>query len=352
MDETLQQTIEELYGVELSEAVQTYRGIQFGLKNFPERRFVLRPTGCPVHRTVFTYAAMRYLYEQHFTGIDLYLLSTKGLPYVLLGNTAYVAVPVFRGKECSVESCQDLERAAEILAELHLASEGFTEQMAAKFMGQYSSPDYENQFTIRIEAGRLPGLFAHRSAELQRFQRIARKSANRFDCAYSEIAEESIVRANKICEALSSGVYAKALSRCVTRGSICHKDYTAHNVLLDGQNAYVLNFDQCAIDLPICDLSNLIKRRMRKCGWNAEDAGRILFAYHKVRPLSPEEPELLRLLLAFPQKLWRVVNKYYNSKRTWCEKSCLMKLGEIREEQKSLERFLKDLDILFSQVYH
>lgn len=344
MEGTLQQIIEELYGIEISEAVQTYRGILFALKNAPERRFILRASGCPAHRTAFTYAALRYLYERGFTGTELYLLSAEGLPYVFMGNSVFVAVPVLNGRECSIENCAELERAAAVLARMHGASEGFTEQTAAALVRSYIREEQAAEpWTLRIEAGRLPGLFAHRTSELQRFQRMAKKSANRFDCAYSEIAEENIQRANAICEALSSGVYAKALSCCLRLGGICHKDYTAHNVLFGNGETYVVNFDQCAIDLPICDLANLIKRRMRRCGWNVEDARRIVAAYNRVRPLSSEESVLLRLLLAFPQKLWRVVNKYYNSKRTWCEKSCLIKLSEIRAEQSKLDAFLEAL---------
>ena len=75
-------------------------------------------------------------------------------------------------------------------------------------------------------------------------------------------------------------------------------------------------------------------------------------AYGTERMITREDAEILQLILAFPQKLWRVVNKYYNSRKTWCEKSCLMKLEEIQTEQPALDSFLESLDKRFSRVYH
>ena len=50
----------------------------------------------------------------------------------------------------------------------------------------------------------------------------------------------------------------------------------------------------------------------------------------------------MRIVLGFPQKLWRIVNKYYNTRRSWCEKSCLMKLSEIESENDIINKFIKD----------
>ena len=103
----------------------------------------------------------------------------------------------------------------------------------------------------------------------------------------------------------------------------------------------IINFDCAAIDLPLLDLTNLIKRRMRKCGWRLADAHTILNSYCRNRPLSAGEIEIIKIILNFPQKLWRIVNKYYNSRRSWCEKSCLMKLSEIKKERTQMNEFIK-----------
>lgn len=352
MDETIQSTVEELYGAEISAMVQTYRGVQFSERNRPDLRYLLKPAGCPVHRIVYTYACTRYLHDRTYTGAELYLLTKEKLPYVMIGTTPYVAVPVVRGRECALEEESDVLKAAGELARMHLAGKGFTVSKATDYVRQYLPKDYDKAPYVRVDAGKLPDVFTRRCAELQRFQRMARKSANPFDCAYSKMAPDNIQRAASICKSLLEGVYEKALTQHRQEGAICHKDYTGHNVLFTGQKTMILNFDQCAIDLPVCDLANLIKRRMRKCGWDIDAAMRMIDAYATVRTITYEEQKILYLLFAFPQKLWRVVNKYYNSRKTWCEKSCLMKLAEIQEEQRALDSFLESLDKRLLQVYH
>jgi spore coat protein I len=81
---------------------------------------------------------------------------------------------------------------------------------------------------------------------------------------------------------------------------------------------------------------------MKKCGWHVSEAYEILEEYSQLRELSKYEIEIMRIILAFPQKLWRIVNKYYNTRRSWCEKSCLIKLAEIESENEIIDKFLKE----------
>ena len=103
MDESIQQTIQELYGVELSDVAQHYRGVQFSLKSNPEQRYIFKPAGRFAHRIVFTYACMAYLAQRNFTQTEQYLVNAAGVPYVMMGTVPYIAVPVYRGRECSIE---------------------------------------------------------------------------------------------------------------------------------------------------------------------------------------------------------------------------------------------------------
>ena len=105
----------------------------------------------------------------------------------------------------------------------------------------------------------------------------------------------------------------------------------------------IVNFDKASIDLPIFDILNLIKRHMKKNVWSATATKEILSEYSKERSIPCEELEIMKIVLSFPQKLWRIVNKYYNSRRAWCEKSCLLKLKEINEESDTIKNFLREL---------
>ena len=96
-----------------------------------------------------------------------------------------------------------------------------------------------------------------------------------------------------------------------------------------------------AIELPVYDVANLLRRRLRKGNWSHDEAFFVLEEYNKHRVLSKDEICVLKILLQFPQKLWRIVNKYYNSKRGRYEKTGLTKLAEIAQEREPLAEFVK-----------
>ena len=123
-------------------------------------------------------------------------------------------------------------------------------------------------------------------------------------------------------------------------GYICHKDYTAHNLVAGPESGFIQNFDLCGIELPVYDVSNFLRRKLRKSNWAVQDATFILEKYSAHRPLSYDDLQMLRLLIMYPQKLWRIINKYYNSKKSWCEKGCLEKLREIADEREPFEQIL------------
>ena len=50
----------------------------------------------------------------------------------------------------------------------------------------------------------------------------------------------------------------------------------------------------------------------------------------------------MKLMLAFPQKFWRVVNRYYNSRRSWSERSYVTKLQEVIDEAEPHRKFMEE----------
>jgi spore coat protein I len=83
---------------------------------------------------------------------------------------------------------------------------------------------------------------------------------------------------------------------------------------------------------------------MRKCDWDIGKAGMIISAYSSVEPLDSDETAVLKLMLMFPQKFWRVINRYYNSRRSWSERSYLTRLQEVISEVEPHKKFMEDFD--------
>jgi len=52
-------------------------------------------------------------------------------------------------------------------------------------------------------------------------------------------------------------------------------------------------------------------------------------------------------MLLFPQKFWRVANKYYNSRRSWAQKNFTGMLENVIAEHDDHVRFMKQFRKLF-----
>ena len=85
---------------------------------------------------------------------------------------------------------------------------------------------------------------------------------------------------------------------------------------------------------------------MRKCDWNIEEAKIIIDEYRNIYQLSNDELFVLKLMLEFPQKFWRVANKYYNSRRSRVDTIFMLRMKEVIEEIDYSTRFLKQFDFL------
>ena len=130
-------------------------------------------------------------------------------------------------------------------------------------------------------------------------------------------------------------------------GAICHHDFTHYNVIHYREKLYVINFEYCCRELKMYDLANLIRRKMRKCGWDINEAKLILDQYKTIEDLTREEMDIIAVLLMFPQKFWRTSNRYYNSKRSWAEKNFIIRIKEVIDEIDCHKEFIKRFDQVF-----
>ena len=127
---------------------------------------------------------------------------------------------------------------------------------------------------------------------------------------------------------------------------ICHHDYSYQNILIRGDVTSIINFDYCSVELKIYDIVNILRRRMRKCNWDIEKAKLILDVYRKIEPLDQDEMKVMKSMLQFPQKFWRVINRYYNSRRCWAQRNFTIMLEEVIQEKDAHKSFMDKFDTL------
>lgn len=349
--------IEEAYRIKVDRFVQARDSYNITAKD--NARYMLRPIKWPLARTYYTFIAVEHLRNNGFDNVCSHMKNNNDMPFVKLSGGFYTLTPVIPGCEMSFDNYKHLASASGMLAKMHIASKGFNMEHAREKMllfvcsieglkmadfGDGRLIEDKVNLWVRCSLGQTPALFRKRLNELARYKKVALRNRGKFELEYLQVCDYYIDLGEWVINELEKSAYEEMVRDARVEGSICHRDYTAHNIITGSSGDYISNFDYCAIELPVYDVANFLRRKLRKSNWSVNDAKFILEHYNSVRPMSKEEMHILKLLLLYPQKFWRNVNRYYNSRKSWCEKSCIEKLKEIEEERLSLEKILSIFD--------
>jgi spore coat protein I len=177
-------------------------------------------------------------------------------------------------------------------------------------------------------------------------EKIAQRRKSNFDYIYLEYCNYFYEMGKDALDYILSPIYDKLVNETKNCKSICHNDLTHNNIIFNDSGEFLINFDFCSYDLKVYDLANFIRRRMRKCNWDICEAKIITDEYRRVNELTAEDFYVMKIMLQFPQKFWRVANKYYNSSRSWAQRVLIDKLDDVINEIECHKKFLKDYEII------
>jgi len=320
--------IEETYGITIS-SIKPCRGGYIIDTNLGKKH--LRQCQCSENRILYVHAAKEYLYNKGFTNIDTYLVTLDNKPFIEIDEQNYVITPYYDARECEFSDDADTIKAASTLAQMHKLGKGFK---------------YEKD-SVPSDLGKLPENLGKRYDEILRMRRKAERERGAFDYIYLSCVDKFIALAEDSLELLNGAEYPRLVNKTLNEGVICHHDYSYQNILIKGNTIYIVGFECCCEELRIYDLVNLLRRKMRKCNWDIQKASILLDAYQEIAPLSKDEITVMKAMLMFPQKFWRVANKYYNSRRSWAQKNFTSMLEEVIAEYDDHVRFMKQFSKLF-----
>lgn len=293
---------------------------------------LLRLCQCSENRIIYVHEAKKYLASRGFTNIDTYSTTLEDKPYVVVDEQIYVITPYIDARECEFDDDTDTVRAAATLAKLHLAGTGF-------------KPG--SDIFIPSDLGKLPYNLKKRYDEILRMRRKAERERGPFDYMYLNCIDKFIEMAEKSLSLLDGVQHPRLIKKTLLEGCICHHDYSYQNILMKGPVTYITGFECCCEELRIYDLVNLLRRKMRKCDWDYDKAVMLLNSYSELAPLSDDEIYVMEAMLLFPQKFWRVANRYYNSRRSWAQKNFTGMLEEVIAEYKVHVSFMDKYEGLF-----
>ena len=179
--------------------------------------------------------------------------------------------------------------------------------------------------------------------ELKRARRFLKQRSQKtwFEIRLSAVIDPFLEEARQLCEEWKEIELAASDSGDKAPLCFCHGDYQYHNILRQDRGFFLVNFEKCQADGPVRDLYLLLRKLLEKSEWDAEWGRVLLAAYESVRPLKPYERQDLFYRLSYPEKLWKIVNLYYNSGKAWIPEKNQEKLDRLLEQEAARKKFLK-----------
>ena len=263
------------------------------------------------------------LYETGFHHIDRCVPNREGelITCDRYGNP-YVMREYFEGRECNPGSICDLNQAAANLAIFHIRGR----ELYAK--------------EGRTYAYREPGNFRRKTQEMKKIRSFISKrpTKNDFELLYIE-AYDAFYRQAIDCQAMMD-----ACDRTNIAGHIgyCHGAYNYHSVLFCGGYLATVNFDRFHVGYQLIDLYQFIRKVMEKNNYNFDMAVKIIEEYDRILPLTREDYRYIYILYSYPEKFWKVSNRYMNSRKCWISPANLEKLSKLITDEHEKQKFLSD----------
>lgn len=277
----------------------------------------------------YIHGLKEYLYNRGFKTLDRFLLSKVGLPFVIEDNRIFIMEDFIQGRECSFSNPYDRVKAMRTLANLHICGSGYIAPFGA---------------AERNDIGKWEKSYLRKINDLENSKRevLNKKQRDDFDKIFIEDVDFFIEMAWIAYDTLKNSKYQSICQIAEKKSPICHHDYTYHNIIIDKNNVLnIIDFDYSCNELPIYDIAAVILRVMRRLSYDLDIALTMLYHYDLIRPISDNELPLLMSLFEFPQKFWRLTNRYYSGKDGWSQKKFISKYFEIIDDKDFMIDFLR-----------
>ncbi|HHT62371.1 MAG: CotS family spore coat protein [Bacillota bacterium] len=260
--------------------------------------FALKEIKYPEDEFWYIYSAMEHLASHGFPTINRVILTKDYYPYAEYQGKRYALSRWIQGREADYSHKGDLKIAAQTLALLHKASQGFI------------PPPWEE----RIKWGTWPESMMGKMNQLYDFRNTVslKNRKTLFDRIFLAHVDYYIGECKKSLDLIGKGDYAKVNEKDAAKNYFCHHDFAHHNVIIDEKGrGNVIDFDYCISDVRCHDLGSLMLRVLKRSGWDVKQAVFALKHYDKVRSVSAKETGVIKILLRFPQDFWQVAFAYY-----------------------------------------
>lgn len=257
--------------------------------------------------------------------VENIVYTKEGEPLVVDDDgSKQILLDTFSGAECDAKNRDDMILAVKTLAGLHNASNEF----------QGEVPEF-----VKMGRDSLLLLYEKHNRELRQVRNYirSRRKKNEFEEMFGRHYERFMKKASDVTDLLG-----KMELENVDVG-FCHGDFNQHNVIFLRQGIALVGFEHFSYNMQISDLANFVRKMMEKNNWNTGLGMDFIQAYHNERKLSELELKYLYLYLAYPEKFWKIANRYNNSHKAWLSGRNIEKLEKVIAQEEEREQFLEML---------
>jgi CotS family spore coat protein len=328
LDYDLSTDLFDLFSLTVND-LTTVRGVY--LLNTDKGDKILKKLDYSLDRFNFICDGIKYI-KNKFDRVMDFEKAKNGEQYVRWKGSIYCIMPLVKGRECDFNNPIDLSIASEGLGELHLASEGLKSNLNGKYLN-----------------GKLINVFNRRIDEILFFKEIANfhEHKTEFDNLYLEKYEGYLEDIKKSIDILQNSKYYKLCSE-EDKVVLCHHDLAHHNIIINQEKAYFIDFDYCIIDLKIHDLCNLINKISRNFAYDMEKTDLVISSYLKTNSLDKRELQVLYGMLNFPESFYTICRDYYTRKKDWEEDVFYNKFRNKIECNEFRNEFLNEFEKKYS----
>jgi CotS family spore coat protein len=326
--------IERQFDIKI-ETLRPNKGIYYLKSNKGDK--CLKRINYGAQKLLFVYGAKEHLIKNGFDKVDRYELNIEGEPFALVNEDLYTLSQWIPGRECDFHELEEVKTAAKTLALLHEATKG------------YDPPENSK---LKSDLGRWPHLMEKRMKSLDKMRDMTRKRSQKsdFDLNYIKSMDFYKGLSKRAFNVIESSSYIDLCEIVEEDKSFCHHDFTYHNIILgDDKEVYVIDFDYCKREIRAYDIANFMIKVLKRVDWNIEYAKAILESYSSVGNLKEEEYRVIFAFLLFPQRYWRLANRYYYNEVNWGQNTFNNKLEGIINEKDLYLKFIDDFKELYDQ---
>lgn len=309
-----------VYLLETSEGSKCMKKINYGMQ-----------------KLLFVYGAKEHLIKNGFPSVDKFNLTVDKEVYACVNEDLYTVSDWIDGREADFTNKDDVTLASKALAKLHNASKG------------YEPPENSK---VKSDIGRWPTLMEKRVKSMDKMRDMSRKRSVKtdFDLKYLKIYEEYKTLGNEALKILRSSEYENLCKVAEEEKSFCHHDYTYHNIVIDkNNNVNIIDFDYCKMEIRAYDIANFIIKVLKRVNFDLSFSKVILDAYNEENKLDESEYRVIFAFLTFPQRFWRLSNRYYYNEVSWGQKIFDKKIDDIIMELDNYKVFIQDFKNLYEQ---